>query len=310
MPYEPAPHDHAVFDEDGASWFAWIAFNALIGAFLWLDIRTVQNENTTVARAARLSAFWVGLAFAFAGLLWLTRGGADAATFLVGYLVEKSLSVDNLLVILLIFKHFRIRPGRQPRVLQWGILGAIVMRAAFIFAGIELLERFEWAVYIFGALLLFAAVKMFYEEDGDDDGGGGDEVKPSNSLIVKVLSRIMPYTTNGTTTDFFLRTHQTNRLVATPMFAALLVVETCDVVFAVDSIPCILGLTHDRFLVYTSNMLAILGLRSLYVLLADALHRVKNLQTGLALVLGFVGLKMMLSELFPVPQPVAVPRNT
>ena len=292
-----------IVDDNGYPWFAWVAFNTMIGSFLLIDIRTATHEGQTVQRAARLSAFWVGLAFAFAGLLWVTQGASDAGTFLVGYLVEKSLSVDNLLVILLIFKNFRIKPGRQPRVLKWGIIGAIVMRAAFIFAGIELLERFEWMVYIFGALLLYAAVKMLQGEDDEDES---DEQHSNHSLVVLLLRQFVHYTTDASTTAFFVRTDHSNRLVATPMFAALLVIETCDVVFAIDSIPCILGITHDRFLVYSSNMLAILGLRSLYILLEDALHRVKNLQTGLGLVLAFVGVKMMLSEILPVPQVVSL----
>lgn len=292
-------HDsHAMVEgvEEGASYFAWISFNAMILMFLILDIKSNTQENTTVRRAAILSAMWIGVALCFSGILCVTRSGEDGLTFLVGYLVEKSLSVDNLLVILLIFKHFKIKPGRQPRVLKWGIFGAIVMRAAFIFAGIAVLERFEWAVFVFGGMLIYAAVKMLKGEEEEE------EECSDNSIIVQVLRVFMPYTTDNTTTEFFVRTHQTRQLVATPMFAALLVIEASDVIFAVDSIPCILGLTHDLFLVYTSNMLAILGLRSLYILLADMLHRVQNLQTGLGLVLLFVGVKMMLAEWVEVPQ--------
>ena len=285
--------------QQSASWMTWFLFNVVIATFLYLDIRTGETESTTVRRAAIWSAMWVALALVFAAILWVTWGPADAATFLVGYVVEKSLSVDNLLVILLIFKNFRIKPGRQPRVLKWGIIGAIVMRAGFIFMGIELLERFEYMVYIFGALLVYAAWGMLRGEDDDEEN---DEMSSSKSPIVMLLTLFVPYTVNNTTTEFFVRTDHTKRLVATPMFAALLVIEGCDVIFAIDSIPCILGITHNRFLVYSSNMLAILGLRALYVLLADALRRVRTLQTGLGLVLAFVGVKMMLADLFPIGQ--------
>eukprot|EP00940_MAST-03C_sp_MAST-3C-sp2_P001779 g1779.t1 len=280
---------------EGPPWFVWFAFNAVIALALIFDLRSNQDEHARhpIRRAAMWSAFWIALAFFFAALISVVDSASSGATFLVGYLIEKSLSVDNLIVILLIFKHFRIRQTRQPRVLKLGILGAVVMRAVFIHAGIELLEKFEWMVYVFGALLLYAAVKMLQEED---DGDESDECNSQDSVIVRCLSKIVPYTTNATTTSFFLKSHRTKRLVATPMFAALLVIEASDVIFAIDSIPCILGLTQNRFLVYSSNMLAILGLRSLYVLLADALHRVKNLQTGLALVLAFVGTKMVLSD--------------
>jgi tellurite resistance protein TerC len=157
-------------------------------------------------------------------------------------------------------------------------------------------------VYLFGLILLYAAFKTMYDDDDDGNTHDDDTVKPSNSIIVRFISAFLPYTTNPTTTSFFLRSHHSKRLVATPMLAALLVVESTDILFAIDSIPCILGLTNDRYIVYTSNMFAILGLRSLYILLADALHRVKYLQTGLAFILGFVGFKMVVSEFFEISQ--------
>ena len=283
-------------------WYVWFLFNGTIGFMLYLDLRSSGSEigrhPHPLKRAMRLSILWVASAMVFACILAIFDGTSNAATFLIGYLVEKSLSVDNLIVILLIFKHFKIRPGRQPRVLKVGIVSAVVLRAAFIFTGIRLLEMFEWTVYIFGALLFYAALKMLQEDENDQE----DQDEVTNSTIVRILSAFIPYTTNSTTTRFFLRSHRTNKLVATPMFAALLVIEASDVIFAIDSIPCIIGLTHNTFIVYTSNMLAILGLRSLYLLLADCLERVKHLQTGLALVLGFVGIKMLLSEIFPIRQ--------
>jgi len=293
----PVAVGHGAVADEGAPWIWWIGFNAMIGIMLYFDVVASQDETTTVRQAAISSALWVSVALLFAGLLMMTWSFTDGSTFLVGYLVEKSLSVDNLLVIMLIFKSFRIRPTRQPRVLKWGIIGAIVMRAGFIFAGIELLERFEWLIYLFGALLLYAAVGMLRGEEEEDD-----EMEQRDSTIITILKRFVPYTTDNSTVEFFIRTHQTKALVATPMFAALLVIEASDVIFAIDSIPCILGLTQDRFLVYSSNMLAVLGLRSLYVLLEDLLHRVKHLQTGLGLVLAFVGIKMMAGDWVEISQ--------
>lgn len=284
------------------SLLAWLAFNCLMAAMLWLDIQANRVESTLhpVRQAAAWSALWVAIALLFALLLAMCSSPQDGLTFLVGYLVEKSLSVDNLLVMLLIFKSFGIKPGRQPRVLKWGIIGAIVMRAVFIFAGIEILERFEWAIYLFGLVLLYAAYKTLKGDDDDEDEAAG------SGIVLRLLQMIVPFDPADNSTDFLVcrRAYEghAGRWVATPMFAALLVVEFCDVIFAVDSIPCILGLTKDRFLVYTSNMLAILGLRSLYLVLADALHKVKHLQTGLGVILGFVGLKMILADLFPIPQ--------
>ena len=278
----------------------WFLFNLILSGALIFDLNHKRSRNV-VADAIKWTVFWIAAAGIFAFWIYVSRGATTSLTFLTGYLVEKSLSVDNLLVILLIFKHFRIRPGRQPRVLKLGIWGAVFFRALFIYAGSEILEHFEWAVYIFGLILLYAAYKTMYDDDESEDTHD-DTVKPSNSIIVRVISSFVPYTTNPTTTSFFLRSHHSKRLVATPMLAALLVIESTDILFAIDSIPCILGLTNDRYIVYSSNMFAILGLRSLYILLADALHRVKYLQTGLAFILGFVGFKMVVSEFLEISQ--------
>ena len=280
--------------------FEWIVFNVLLSAALIFDLNHKSSRNV-VADAIKWTLFWISAAGMFGIWIYISKGTTTSMTFLTGYLVEKSLSIDNLLVILLIFKHFRIRPGRQPRVLKLGILGAIFFRALFIYAGSQLLKTFEWAVYIFGVILLYAAYKTMYEDDENEDTHD-DTVKPSNSIIVRVIMTFVPYTTNPNTMSFFLRSHHSKRLVATPMLAALLVIESTDILFAIDSIPCILGLTNDRYIVYSSNMFAILGLRSLYILLADALHRVKYLQTGLAFILGFVGFKMVVSEFLEISQ--------
>jgi len=228
-------------------------------------------------------------------------GGEAGFVFVTGYLVEESLSVDNLVVIALIFKSFRIRPHDQGPVLKWGILGAVVFRLIFVFAGVWLLEHLHSMIYAFGALLLYSAYKM-YQEDEDDDHIADHAT--GNSWMMCALTAVVPYHADAKCHDFF--EYANGKTYATPMFAALVVVEISDLIFAVDSIPCILGLTHDLFLVFSSNMFAILGLRSLYLLLAEALDKVKNLKTGLAAVLSFVGVKMMLGDWFPLPQSVSL----
>jgi len=248
------------------------------------------------------SIAWLSLGLGFAVFLMVTHGMTTGFTFLTGYLVEKSLSVDNLVVIALIFKSFKIKPKHQGPVLKWGIFGAVVSRAVFIFAGVWLLDHLAFSIYIFGAVLLYSAWKMWFEEDEDDDAMGAENHE--ESWMMKALTTVMPYNSESKSTKFFERMH--GKTYATPMFAALVVVELSDLIFAVDSIPCILGLTHDLFLVFSSNMLAILGLRSLYLLLAEALDKVQNLKQGLALVLAFVGFKMMCGEHFPLPQSVCL----
>jgi len=221
---------------------------------------------------------------------------------MVGYLVEKTLSVDNLLVMLLIFKSFKIREAYQSRVLKWGIMGAIVMRAIFIMAGVKLIESFEWIIPLFGVTLIVAAYKTLKDQKESDD-----EEDYSQNFLIRGLRSIISYDEYYEGSDFFSR-NIGSTLSATPMLAALIIVEFSDVVFAVDSIPCILGITNNLFIVYSSNMLAILGLRSLYVLLAGAMSTVRYLHAGLAVVLAFVGSKMILPALIPslpMPSPLA-----
>jgi len=272
----------------------WVGFNIVIIGLLCLDLHLSRSSSSEhVKHAALTSAIWVGLAFAFTLFLAATKGEAAAYTFLVGYLVEKTLSVDNLLVMMLIFKSFRIIPENQPRILKWGIMGAIVMRAVFIVAGVRLIESFEWMVPLFGVTLLVAAFKMIRENKDE-----GAEEDFSDSFLVRGLKAVCSYDEHYQGGDFFSR-NIGSAISATPLLAALLIIEFSDVVFAIDSIPCILGITQDLFLVYSSNMLAILGLRSLYVLLAGAMHQVRYLHVGLSLVLGFVGAKMVMPALIP-----------
>mmetsp|Transcript_20944 Transcript_20944/g.60467 ORF Transcript_20944/g.60467 Transcript_20944/m.60467 type:complete len:347 (-) Transcript_20944:68-1108(-) len=282
----------------------WVGFTLAVGAALALDLfwGSQGSDSGHHLRAALISSVaWLGLGLAFAGFLAITQGGSIGFTFLTGYLVEKSLSVDNLVVIALIFRSFRIKPIFQGPVLKWGILGAVVFRAVFIFAGVALLERFAWMNVIFAAILVWSAYKMFV----DDEDDAGDELAAAahgkgNSWMMRLLTAVIPYYPEARSTQFFERVD--GQLCATPMLAALVVVELSDLLFAVDSIPCILGLTHDLFLVFSSNMLAILGLRSLYLLLAEALDSVGGLKKGLSIVLAFVGFKMFLGERFPLPQ--------
>mmetsp|Transcript_19104 Transcript_19104/g.37510 ORF Transcript_19104/g.37510 Transcript_19104/m.37510 type:complete len:375 (+) Transcript_19104:43-1167(+) len=284
----------------------WTFFGIIIAVALVADHITTKNfvdAGKAFTGAMVVSAGWVGIAFLFAIFLAILKGGEAGFVFVTGYLVEESLSVDNLVVIALIFKSFRIQPHDQGPVLKWGILGAIVFRLVFVFAGVWLLEHLHSMIYAFGALLLYSAYKM-YQEDDDDDGDHMADHATGNSWMMRALWAVVPYRADAKCHDFF--EHANGRTYATPMFAALVVVEISDLIFAVDSIPCILGLTHDLFLVFSSNMFAILGLRSLYLLLAEALDKVKNLKTGLAAVLSFVGTKMMLGDWFPLSQSVSL----
>jgi tellurite resistance protein TerC len=265
-----------------------------------------KAEKNHFRQAVLSSIGWLSLGLLFSIFLCVTKGGAVGFVFLTGYLVEKSLSVDNLVVIALVFRTFRIKLGQQGPILKWGILGAVVFRTIFIFAGVALMETFSFAVYIFGALLLFSAYKMYMEDEEDsEDVLAAEAHKKGDSWMMRVMTTFVPYNPECKTSRF-LEKDEDGKYFAPPMLAALVVVELSDLLFAVDSIPCILGLTHDLFLVFSSNMLAILGLRSLYLLLAEALEKVKDLKTGLACVLAFVGVKMMCGESFPLPQSVCL----
>lgn len=297
--------------ESTAGFALWTFFTVAVGIALTLDL-AYGSASSSHARNGRdqfrsvllSSIAWLGLGLSFALFLFVTKGSEVGLVFLTGYLVEKSLSVDNLIVIALIFNSFRIKPSLQGPVLKWGIFGAVVFRTVFIFAGVALLEHFASAVYIFGALLLWSAYKMWTDDDDDEDEMYAEAHKKGNSWMMRTMQLFVPYHAEAKGNRFLERID--GRWHATPMLASLVVVELSDLIFAVDSIPCILGLTHDLFLVFSSNMLAILGLRSLYLLLAEALDRVQNLKKGLAGVLAFVGLKMALGEYFPLPQGVCL----
>jgi tellurite resistance protein TerC len=274
----------------------WAGFVALVAVFLALDLGVFHREDrpVTVRNALGWTATWWVLSLAFAGFVAWRFGGVKAAEYLTGYLIEQSLSVDNLFVFLVILGTFAIPAAYQHRVLFWGILTAVVLRAAMILAGTALLQRFHWLIYVFGAFLLLTGAKILLRRGGDD------EPHPERSAAFRFLRRLIPSTATLHGRRFLVQVG--GRWVATPLLLALVLIEVSDVVFALDSVPAIFGVTLDPFIVFTSNIFAILGLRSLYFALAGLLDRFLHLQTGLALVLVFIGGKMVASPWVEVGQ--------
>ena len=276
------------------STLAWIGFCIFILIMLAIDLGVFNRRPHEITNkdAAIWSAVWVALALVFAALLfgplgWEMFGGArhqKALEFLTGYLIELSLSIDNLFVFVLIFSYFKVPPKYQHRVLFWGVLGALVMRVVMIIAGSELIARFHWIIYIFGAFLIYTGVKMFRQEESD--------INPENRYIVKSVTRFVPIVRHYERRKFF--TVVDGKRVGTLLLLVLIVVEFTDLVFALDSIPAIFGVTTDRFIVYTSNVFAILGLRTFYFLLAGVIEKFHYLKYGLSIVLSFIGVKMLL----------------
>ncbi len=275
-------------------WF-WIGFHALLLGVLALDLGVFHRRARAVSarEAAIWTAVWVALALAFAGAIAAIEGTPQMLTFLTGYFIEESLSIDNIFVIVLVFASFRIPAEYQHRVLFWGIFGALAMRGAAIATGGFLLDRFGWATYIFGAVVLVTAVRLVVRRD---EGFGR-----LRGPLMRGVQRVLPVSDTFDGQRFLTRDRVTGRRVATPLLMALVVVECMDLLFAADSIPAIFAITRDTFLVYTSNIFAIAGLRSLYFLLADAVRRFRYLHYGLAVILTFVGLKMILSGVVTVP---------
>jgi tellurite resistance protein TerC len=245
--------------------------------------------------AMLLSLFWIGLAVAFGVFIYFWRGKNVALEFTTGYLIEESLSVDNLFVFLLIFRYFKVPADYQHKVLFWGIIGAVVMRFAFIIAGVALINRFHWVIYIFGAFLIYTGIKLLRAGDA--------EVKPEENPVLKIFRKFMPVTDDYVNGNFLVRD---KGLYATPLLLVLIVIETTDVVFAADSIPAVLAITRDSFIVYSSNIFAILGLRSLYFALSGMMEAFHYLHYGLALILSFIGVKMVISNFFHLPTAIAL----
>ncbi|TAL35675.1 MAG: TerC family protein [Spirochaetes bacterium] len=276
----------------------WGGFVFFIVALLVFDLKVLNrtHHEINVRESFKWVAFWISLAIVFNAGIYYYRGADSALEFLTGYLIEYSLSVDNIFVFILIFNYFAIPPKYRHKVLFWGIVGAIVMRAMFILAGVELIERIHWIIYVFGAFLIFIGVKMAFEKE--------KEVHPENNPMLKLFRKFMPVTKDYHGARFFVR--EKGKLFATPLFVVVLVIETTDVVFAVDSIPAILSITLDRFIVYTSNIFAILGLRALYFAMAGIMPLFHYLNYGLSAILVFVGAKMLVTGYFDVKIPISV----
>ena len=279
--------------------WVWVVFLLVVVAMLVFDLLIVHRRPhaPTMKEAAIESAVWISIGVAFTAVIFGWHGGQAATEYISGYLIEKSLSVDNVFVWALIMSYFAVPREYQFRVLFWGIFGALVLRFAFILVGVSLLNRFEWMLFVFGAFLLITAFRML--RHGDDD-----EVHPEQNPALKVVRRVIPSTTEYNGQRLFVR--ENAKLLATPLLAVLIVIETSDVVFAVDSIPAILAVSREQFIVFSSNAFAILGLRALYFLLADLRDKFSLLQEGLAVILAFVGVKMIVSEWYHIPTPLSL----
>lgn len=266
----------------------WIGFNVFILAMLALDLGVFHrhSHHVTFKESITWTFVWVALALVFNAGVWHFAGSQKAVEFFTGYLIEKSLSVDNVFVFALLFSYFAVPTQYQHKVLFWGILGALLMRAVMIVAGAKLLSEFAWIIYLFGGFLILTGIKMLFKKD--------ESLNPERNPVVRLFKRLMPVTTDYRGDRFFVR--EGGIRYATPLFVVLLLVEVTDLVFAVDSIPAIFAITQDSFIVYTSNVFAILGLRSLYFALAGVMHKFHHLKTGLGLVLVFVGIKMLLGH--------------
>ena len=276
----------------------WLVLIGVIVGLLLVDLVVFHREahEASTKEAAIETAAWISIGVGFCLVIWWWFGGPATGEYISGYLIEKSLSVDNVFVWALIFSYFRIPLRYQHRVLFWGIFGALILRAIFIFAGVALLNRFEWILYIFGAFLLYTAAKMMF--------GNDDEMDPGQSKFLRLVRRVVPSTPEMHGQHMFVKLD--GRRLATPLFAVLLLVEATDVLFAVDSVPAVLAVSRDQFIVFASNAFAILGLRALYFLLADIHARFTYLQQGLSVILAFVGIKMIIARWYHIPTAVSL----
>ncbi len=276
----------------------WLAFSVFVLAMLALDLGVFHRKARVIETREALvwTAFWIVLALLFNAIVYFWRGPETALEFFTGYLIEKSLSVDNIFVFLLIFAYFKVPRLYEHRVLFWGILGALVMRLLFIAAGVALIKQFHWIIYIFGGVLIATSIRMALQK--------GKEIHPERNPVLRLFRRFVPITEDYVEGKFLLR--RSGTIYATPLLVVLLVVETTDVVFAVDSIPAIFAITLDPFIVYTSNVFAILGLRALYFALAGVIRMFRYLHYGLSAILFFVGVKMILSDVYKIPVAIAL----
>jgi tellurite resistance protein TerC len=271
----------------------WILFGFAVFGMLVLDLGVLNRKAHIISNkeALKWSLVWIAVSLGFNLLILIFQGSERALEFLTGYLIEKALSVDNIFVFVLIFSYFHIAPLYQPRVLKWGIIGAIVMRGIFIFLGLELLHRFHWMIYVFGAFLIITGIKLAVERE--------EKFEPEKNPVLRLFKKFFPVTDKVAEQNFFIRKNGTR--YATPLFVALLLIESSDLVFALDSIPAIFAITTDPFIVYTSNIFAILGLRALYFLLANLLNLFIYLKFGLSVILAFIGAKMLLAGVYKIP---------
>ena len=276
----------------------WTAFNVFVLGMLALDLGVFhrKSQEVTVRDALVWTGIWITLAMCFNFFIYQYFGRDQAIEFLTGYVIEKSLSVDNIFVIIMIFSYFQVPAAYQHKVLFWGILGALVMRVIFIFAGIELIHQFHWLIYIFGGFLIITGIRMVLQ--------GETKIEPDKNPLVKLVRRIFPVTPTFVGDKFFIK--QNARLWATPLLVVVVLIEATDLIFAVDSIPAILAITDNPFIVYTSNVFAILGLRSLYFALSGIEKYFHYLKYGLAVILVFVGTKMCLADYYKIPIDVSL----
>jgi tellurite resistance protein TerC len=270
--------------------YFWILFNAGVLTLLVLDLFVLNRKSETVSikQALWWSAFWIGLAVIFNIFIYFWKGQQAAIEFLTGYLIEESLSVDNLFVFMLLFNYFRVPPAHQRKVLFWGILGALILRALFIIVGVSLIEHFHSTIYVLGAFLIYTGAKMAFSKD--------DEVNPEKNPVINFINKIIRVTKTYDGDKFF--TKRDGLWYATPLFIVVVVVETTDIIFAADSIPAILAVTTDSFIVYTSNVFALLGLRSLYFALAGIMQLFHYIHYGLSLILVFIGVKLVIQDFY------------
>ena len=272
----------------------WIIFNAAILVLLFLDLAVWNRGGRVVPfkQALLNSACWIALALAFAAFIHYWIGPAKSLEFITGYLVEEALSVDNLFIFLLLFRYFKVPLEQERTVLFWGIIGALIMRGIFIFAGVALVQRFHWVLYVFGAFLIYSGFKLMAESEDE-------EIDPSRNVVLKFVRKVLPISDRYEDNKFLVR--REGKWFATPLFVVLLVVETTDILFATDSIPAILAITRDPFIVYTSNVFAVLGLRSLYFTLAGLMKLFHYLNYGLSVILVFIGVKMLAAMKYDLP---------
>ncbi len=271
----------------------WLVFGVTAASLFAADIKLSAGRAHEITRkeALMLCGFWVLVASLFGFLTGHMLGYERMIEFFTGYVIEYSLSMDNMFVFVMIFAYFGVDKRYQPKILTWGILGAVVMRLILIFTGVGLIKAFGWIIYVFGAILIYTAFKMYFQKDGEMD--------PGSNPVLKLLAKVMPIDKDDRSGNFFVRRNAV--LYATPLFATLLVIETSDLIFAVDSIPAVLAISKEAFIVYTSNVFAVVGLRSLYFLLASLLDLFRYLKTGISVILFYVGCKMLASDFVHIP---------